>query len=66
MVGLEGDQVVLGQVGEAIGQATGTASTAPAHDYRVKITLDGRDAGRVDDALAWLAARMGDAVVRTD
>ncbi len=33
-----------------------------AHDYRVKITLDGRDAARVDDALAWLAARLGDAV----
>jgi molybdenum cofactor synthesis domain-containing protein len=37
-----------------------------AHDYKVKITLDGRDGGRVDDALAWLAARLGDAVVRTD
>jgi molybdenum cofactor synthesis domain-containing protein len=37
-----------------------------AEDYRVKITLDGRDAARVDDALAWLAARMGEAVVRTD
>ena len=32
----------------------------------MKITLDGRDAARVDDALAWLAARMGEAVVRTD
>jgi len=32
----------------------------------VKITLGGRDAGRVDDALAWLAARLGEAVVRTD
>jgi molybdenum cofactor synthesis domain-containing protein len=37
-----------------------------AQDYRVKITIDGRDAARVDDALAWLAARLGDAVVRTD
>ena len=37
-----------------------------APDYRVKITLDGRDAARVDDALAWLAARLGDVVVRTD
>jgi molybdopterin-biosynthesis enzyme MoeA-like protein len=37
-----------------------------APDYRVKITLDGRDAARVDDALASLAARLGDAVVRTD
>src|SRR4029079_6476947 len=32
-----------------------------APDYRVKITIDGRDAARVDDALAWLAARLGDA-----
>jgi hypothetical protein len=37
-----------------------------APDYRVKVTFDGRDAARVDDALAWLAARLGDAVVRTD
>jgi len=37
-----------------------------AADYRVKITLDGRDAARVDDALAWLADRLGDALVRTD
>jgi len=37
-----------------------------APDYRVKITLDGRDTGRVDDALAWLAERLGDVVVRTD
>jgi molybdenum cofactor synthesis domain-containing protein len=37
-----------------------------APDYRVKITLDGRDGARVDDALAWLAARLGEALVRTD
>jgi molybdenum cofactor synthesis domain-containing protein len=37
-----------------------------ASDYRVKITIDGRDAARVDGALAWLAARLGDAVVRTE
>ena len=37
-----------------------------AVDYRVKITIDGRDAARVDGALAWLAERLGDAVVRTD
>ena len=37
-----------------------------AQDYRVKITIDGRDAARVDDALAWLAARLGEALVRTD
>ena len=37
-----------------------------ALDYRVKVTLDGRDAARVDEALAWLAAKLGKAVVRTD
>ena len=37
-----------------------------APDYRVKITLDGRDGARVDAALAWLAARLGEAFVRTD
>jgi len=37
-----------------------------APDYSVKVTLDGRDAARVDDALAWLAAKLGDVVVRTD
>jgi len=37
-----------------------------APDYRVKVTLDGRDAARVNDALAWLAAKLGAAVVRTD
>ena len=37
-----------------------------AQDYRVKITLDGRDGARVDDALAWLAARLGEAFGRTD
>jgi molybdenum cofactor synthesis domain-containing protein len=37
-----------------------------APDYSVKVTLDGRDAARLDEALAWLAARLGDAVVRID
>ncbi|HEY7371495.1 MAG TPA: competence/damage-inducible protein A [Polyangia bacterium] len=37
-----------------------------AQDYKVKITIDGRDAARVDGALAWLAARLGDAFVRSD
>lgn len=37
-----------------------------APDYQVKITLDGRDGGAVDLALAALTARLGDAVVRTE
>jgi hypothetical protein len=37
-----------------------------AADYRVRVTLDGRDAGAVDRALAALAARLGDAVVRVE
>jgi molybdenum cofactor synthesis domain-containing protein len=35
-------------------------------DYRVKITLDGRDAAAVDAATAHLVARLGDAVVKTE
>jgi hypothetical protein len=37
-----------------------------APDYRVRVTLDGRDAAAVDRALAALAARLGDAVVRVE
>lgn len=37
-----------------------------APDYRVKITLDGRDRGAVDDATAQLVQRLGPAVVRTE
>ncbi|MEA2697817.1 MAG: hypothetical protein QOI66_2088 [Myxococcales bacterium] len=37
-----------------------------AVDYRVKITLDGRDQAAVDGAAADLVARLGDAVVRTE
>jgi molybdenum cofactor synthesis domain-containing protein len=37
-----------------------------AADYRVRVTLDGRDAGAVDRALAALAGRLGDAVVRVE
>jgi molybdenum cofactor synthesis domain-containing protein len=35
-------------------------------DYRVKITLDGRDAQAVDAATERLVGRLGDAVVRTE
>jgi molybdenum cofactor synthesis domain-containing protein len=37
-----------------------------APDYRVKITLDGRDRAAVDDAAAMLLARLGAAVVRSE
>jgi molybdenum cofactor synthesis domain-containing protein len=37
-----------------------------APDYKVKITLDGRDERAVDSATAELAARLGAAVVRTE
>jgi molybdenum cofactor synthesis domain-containing protein len=37
-----------------------------ATDYRVKITLDGRDRDAVDTATAGLVARLGAAVVRTE
>ena len=35
-------------------------------DYRVKITLDGRDRAAVDAATTHLVARLGPAVVRTE
>ena len=37
-----------------------------APDYRVKITLDGRDAGALERAVAALVSGLGDAVVRTE
>ena len=37
-----------------------------APDYRVKITLDGRDRAAVDAATESLVSRLGDAVVRTE
>jgi molybdenum cofactor synthesis domain-containing protein len=37
-----------------------------ATDYRVKITVDGRDRQAVDDAVARLQAKLGDAVVRVE
>ncbi|HVW18027.1 MAG TPA: molybdopterin-binding protein [Solirubrobacteraceae bacterium] len=37
-----------------------------APDHRVKITFDGRDRAAVDGALAFLAGRLGEAVVRTE
>jgi len=65
-----GEDHIAGTLDEAVAAfpdvEIGSYPHPEAHDYRVKITLDGRDAARVDDALAWLAARLGEAFVRTD
>jgi molybdopterin-biosynthesis enzyme MoeA-like protein len=37
-----------------------------ARDYKVKLTLDGRDREAVDAAVTQLVERLGDAVVRTE
>jgi len=46
--------------------AIGSYPHLEAVEYRVKITLDGRDAGAVNDATARLVQRLGAAVVRTE
>jgi len=56
------DEVVAAFPGVAIG----SYPHLDAVDYRVKITLDGRDAGAVNDATARLVQRLGTAVVRTE
>jgi molybdenum cofactor synthesis domain-containing protein len=65
-----GEGHIAGALDEAVARfpdvEIGSYPHPEASDYRVKITLDGRDAARVDDALAWLAARLGEALVRTD
>jgi molybdenum cofactor synthesis domain-containing protein len=65
-----GEGSIAGALDEAVaafpGVDIGSYPHLDAPDYRVKVTLDGRDATRVDEALAWLAARLGNAVVRTD
>jgi molybdenum cofactor synthesis domain-containing protein len=65
-----GEGQIAGALDEAVAAfpevEIGSYPHPDARDYRVKITFDGRDAARVDAAVAWLAARLGDAVVRTD
>ena len=65
-----GEGPIAGALDEAVARfpevEIGSYPHPEAHDYRVKITIDGRDAARVDDALGWLAARLGEAFVRTD
>ena len=56
-----GEGSIAGALDEAVaafpGVDIGSYPHLDAPDYRVKVTLDGRDAARVDEALAWLAAR---------
>jgi len=50
----------------AAGVEVGSYPHLDAADYRVKVTLDGRDPAAVDRALAFLAERLGDAVAKTE
>jgi FAD synthetase len=65
-----GEGSIAGALDEAVaafpGVDIGSYPHLDAPDYRVKVTLDGRDAARVDEALAWLVAKLGKAVVRTE
>jgi molybdopterin-biosynthesis enzyme MoeA-like protein len=67
-----GEGEIAGALDETVAQfggagvEVGSYPHLDASDYRVKITLDGRDAAAVDSALAFLAARLGDAVARTE
>jgi molybdenum cofactor synthesis domain-containing protein len=66
----DGEGSIAGALDEAVaafpGVDIGSYPHLDAPDYRVKVTLDGRDAARLDEAMAWLAARLGKAVVRTE
>jgi molybdenum cofactor synthesis domain-containing protein len=65
-----GEGQIAGALDEAVAAfpevEIGSYPHPEAQDYKVKITIDGRDGARVDGALAWLAARLGDAFVRAD
>src|SRR5688572_25603512 len=65
-----GEGSIAGALDEAVaafpGVDIGSYPHLDAPDYRVKVTLDGRDAARLDEAVAWLAARLGKVVVRTE
>ena len=65
-----GEGSIAGALDEAVAAfpevEIGSYPHPEAPDYKVKITIDGRDAARVDGALAWLTARLGDAFVRAD
>jgi molybdenum cofactor synthesis domain-containing protein len=65
-----GEGSIAGVLDEAVaafpGIDIGSYPHLDAPDYRVKVTLDGRDAARLDEAVAWLAARLGKVVIRTE
>jgi molybdopterin-biosynthesis enzyme MoeA-like protein len=65
-----GEGEIAGALDETVARFAGVDVGSYPHldatDYRVKITLDGRDAAAVDGALAFLAARLGDAVAKTE
>ncbi len=65
-----GEGEIAGALDETVaafpGVEVGSYPHLEARDYRVKITLDGRDAGAVGRALDFLAGRLGDAVARTE
>ncbi len=65
-----GEGEIAGRLDETVaafpGVDVGSYPHLEAVDYRVKITLDGRDRAAVDAALAFLAGRLGEAVVKTE
>jgi molybdenum cofactor synthesis domain-containing protein len=65
-----GEGEIAGALDETVaafpGVDVGSYPHLEATDYRVKITLDGRDRTAVDAALAFLAGRLGEAVVKTE
>jgi molybdenum cofactor synthesis domain-containing protein len=65
-----GEGEIAGALDETVaafpGVDVGSYPHLDAADHCVKITFDGRDGAAVDAALAFLAGRLGEAVVRTD
>jgi molybdenum cofactor synthesis domain-containing protein len=65
-----GEGHIAGALDETVaafpGVEVGSYPHLDAQDYRVKITLDGRDRAAVEAALDFLAGRLGDAVVKTE
>jgi molybdenum cofactor synthesis domain-containing protein len=65
-----GEGEIAGALDETVaafaGVEVGSYPQLDGATHRVKITLDGRDAASVDQALAFLAGRLGDAVLKTE
>jgi molybdenum cofactor synthesis domain-containing protein len=66
----EGEGAIAGVLDQVVaafpGVDVGSYPHLDAPDYRVKITLDGRDRAAVDGAVAMLVVGLGPAVVRSD